>query len=227
MILNNTKYSLLYSEDEAGVREMVVEYLEDYFSTIYVAKNGKQALEFYELYHPDIIITDIKMPKMNGLELAVAIRKQNKEIPIIITTAYTTTEYFLQAIELNLVKYLLKPVEEENLQEALTSAMERLETSHGSTIQLSQGYTFDMFSKILTHKEELISLTIKQRDFLYLLLKNQEREVSYDAIEHYVWKDKIMSDSALRSLVHDLRKILHRDSIQNVSKIGYQINLNG
>jgi DNA-binding response OmpR family regulator len=226
-MLNNTKYNLLYSEDEAGVREMVVEYLEEYFSTIYVAKNGKQALELYELYHPDIIITDIKMPKMNGLELAVAIRKQNKEIPIIITTAYTTTEYLLQAIELNLVKYLLKPVEEENLQEALTSAMERLETSHGSTIQLSQCYIFDMFSKILTQNKKVIALTVKQRDFLYLLLKNKEREVSYDTIQHYVWKDKTMSDTALRSLVYDLRNIIHKNIVQNVSKIGYQINLNG
>ena len=226
-MLNNTKYSLLYSEDEADIREMVVEYLEDCFSTIYVAKNGEQALEFYELYHPDIIITDIKMPKMNGLELAVAIRKQNKEIPIIITTAYTTTKYLLQAIELNLVKYLLKPVEEKNLQEALTSAMERLETSHGSTIQFSKGYTFDMFSKILTHKAELISLTIKQRDFLYLLLKHKQREVSYESIQHYVWKDKIMSDAALRSLVYDLRTLIHKNIVQNVSKIGYKINLDG
>ena len=226
-MLNNTKYSLLYCEDETDIREMVIEYLEDCFSTIYVAKNGRQALEFYELYHPDIIITDIKMPKMNGLELAVAIRKQNKEIPIIITTAYTTTEYLLQAIELNLVKYLLKPIEEKNLQEALTSAMERLETTHGSTIQLSEDYTFNMFSKILTHKEELISLTVKQRDFLYLLLKYKTREVSYDNIQHYVWKDKIMSGSALRSLVYELRTIIHKEIVQNVSKIGYKINLNG
>ena len=226
-MLTNTKYSLLYCEDEADIREMVIEYLEDYFSTIYVAKNGKEALELYELYHPDIIITDIKMPKMNGLELAVAIREQNKKIPIIITTAYTTTEYLLHAIELNLVKYLLKPIEEKNLQEALTSAMERLETSDGSTIQLSQGYTFDMFSKILTHKEELISLTIKQRDFLYLLLQHKKREVSYETIQHDVWKDKIMSDAALRSLVYDLRTIIHKNIVQNVSKIGYKINLNG
>lgn len=226
-MFNNTKYSLLYCEDEEDIREMVVEYLEDCFSTIYVAKDGKEALEFYELYHPDIIITDIKMPKMNGLELAVAIRKENKEIPIIITTAYTTTKYLLHAVELNLVKYLLKPIEEENLQEALTSAMERLETAHGSSIQLSEDYTFDMFSKILTHKAKLISLTIKQRDFLYLLLKHKQREVSYKSIQHYVWKDKVMSDSALRSLVYDLRTIIHKNIVQNVSKIGYQINLNG
>jgi len=226
-MLNNTKYNLLYSEDEAGVREMVVEYLEEYFANIYVGKNGQEALDLYELYHPDIIITDIKMPKMNGLELAVAIRKQNSEIPIIITTAYTTTEYLLQAVELNLVKYLIKPIEENNLEEALTSAMERLETLHGSTIQLFQDYKFDMFSKILTQNAKLISLTIKQRDFLYLLLKNREVAVSYSAIQHYVWKDKIMSDPALRSLVYDLRIIIHKNIVQNVSKIGYQINLNG
>lgn len=226
-MIQKTNYNLLYCEDDQFVREMVVEYLEDYFANIYVANDGQEALELYELYAPDIVITDIEMPKKNGLQLALELRQQNKEIPIIISTAYTSTEYFVKAVELNLVKYLIKPIEEEALQEALNSALERIKSSNGSSIPLSHEYHFDMFSKLLIQEKKPIPLTQKQSDFIYLLLKNKSLSVSYDEIQHYVWKDKVMSDAALRSLVYDLRKIIHKNIIQNVSKMGYKINIHG
>ncbi|CAA6815746.1 MAG: Putative two-component response regulator [uncultured Sulfurovum sp.] len=206
---------------------MVLEYLTDYFNKIYVAKDGVQALEHYLLYAPDIIITDIKMPKKNGLELTRKIRQENKKIPIIITTAYTDTEYLLEAVELQLVKYLLKPIDEKKLQEALISAFENLNYSYGTNIQLTKIYHFEMFNKVLTKDDNIIPLSKKQTDFLYLLLQHAQQSVSYEKIQYHVWKDKIMSDSALRSLVYDLRKIIDKNIIENVSKTGYKINIDG
>jgi DNA-binding response OmpR family regulator len=224
---NNPKHTLLYVEDDLFIRDMVIDYLEDYFSIIHVASNGEEALIMYAEHSPSIIISDIKMPKMNGLEFASKVREYNKNIPILITTAYTTTEYLLEAVELHLVKYLVKPVKEEDLQKALTSCFNALEDLNPSIISLPNDYAFDMFSSILTHNHAPVFLTFMQAEFLHLLLMHKDRAVEYREIAHALWKEKVMSDAALRCLVRDIRKIIHKDIITNVSKKGYQINLNG
>ena len=94
-MIEKSKYSLLYVEDEVSIREMVLEYLEVFFSELYEASNGVEALKIYNDKKPDIIISDIEMPKMNGLKLASLIREKDITTPIIITTAYTSVEYLL------------------------------------------------------------------------------------------------------------------------------------
>lgn len=221
------KYSLLYIEDEVFVREMVIEYLEEFFSTVYEASNGIEALDIYQQNKPDIIITDIEMPKMNGLDFVTELRKVNKEIPILITTAYTSVEYLLRAVELHLVKYLLKPVNEEKLKEGLEQCFALLENQNKNIVKLTQRHTYDTLNETLLCDEEIIELTPYQKRFLTLLIRYQNRAVSYEEIENYIWYDKGMSEAAIRSLVHDLRKIIDKGVIKNVSKIGYRIHLYG
>jgi two-component system response regulator VanR len=72
-------------------------------------------LQLYEKYKPDIIITDIQMPKLNGLEFVKRIRQKDKKTQIIIITAFCDKDYLLKAIELGLVKYLVKPVKKKSL----------------------------------------------------------------------------------------------------------------
>ena len=116
--------TLLYVEDEPLIRQNALEYLRRYCNTVLEAQDGKEALQVYEAHKPDIIITDIKMPKLNGLEMATHIRQTDKETPIIMTTAHTDTEYLLRAVELQLVKYIVKPVTDDKLTEALCLAYE-------------------------------------------------------------------------------------------------------
>ncbi|CAA6802314.1 MAG: Putative two-component response regulator [uncultured Sulfurovum sp.] len=222
-----TQYSLLYLEDDALIREMVIEYLEDYFLEIYVANNGQEALEVYAEKKPDIIITDIEMPKMNGLAFSKQIRQEDETTPIIITTAYTNTQYLLQAIELKLVKYLIKPIQEEQLEEALKLCFNQLKELNPSLIDLTQNYQYDLLNQtLIVNNNEIIGLSISQTKFLNLLIKHKHRTVTYQELENHIWYDKGMSGSALRSLVHDLRKLIHKDVIKNVSKTGYKIQLN-
>ena len=224
-MLNKPKYSLLYIEDEATTREMVVAYLDEFFTDIYEATNGEEGLELYHEKKPDIIITDIEMPKMNGLKFASLVRKEDETTPLIITTAYTSVEYLLEATELNLIKYLVKPIEEERLEEALESCFEKIEARTPSVVSLTDKYRYDTFNHTLTFNGKLVSLTSSQLQLLDLLIKNRDRAVTYREIENYIWYDKVMSDSALRSLVYDIRKLIGKDSIENVSKTGYRINL--
>ncbi len=224
-MLDKPKYSLLYVEDEAVIREMVVTYLDEIFTDIYEATNGEEALMLYHKKKPDIIITDIEMPKMNGLKFASLVRKEDETTPLIITTAYTSVEYLLEATELNLIKYLVKPIEEEKLEEALQSCFDKIELKSSSVVRLTKKYRYDTFNHTLTFEGKLVSLTSSQLQFLDLLIKNRNRAVTYMEIENYIWYDKVMSDSALRSLVYDIRKLIGKNSIENVSKTGYRINL--
>ena len=218
-------YTLLYVEDEDYIREVVVEYLEEFFSTIYEASNGKEALEIYHDKKPDIIITDIRMPKMNGLAFAREVRQRDKNTPIVITTTYATTEYLLDAVELNLIKYLVKPVEEEALLEAINLCVYQIEDSSPSVVNLSSQYRYDTYNQTLTLDSEIVPFTISQKKLLDILIKNRNRAVSYQEIEGYIWGHGEMSESALRSLVHTIRKAISKNIIQNISKIGYKIKL--
>jgi len=217
--------SLLYVEDDKEIRQNAVEFLEDRFSKIYEAADGKEALDIFKLHTPEIIITDIQMPKLNGLELCQEIRKIDQTTPIIITTAFAEQEYLLKAVELNLVKYIIKPIDEDVLNEALQRCIQKLSTNDKSVVRLSDKHYFDTFNQTLLESKEFIKLTIKEVAFLTLLIEQKNRIVSYKEIENHVWEGEYMSEDALKALVRKLRQKISKDTIQNHSKLGYKIEL--
>jgi len=112
MISSYSKIStILYVEDEEGVRKGYEKALKRHAKEFYVASNGREGLELFIRYQPDIVITDINMPKMNGIEMSKAIKKINPDQEIIITTAHSETGYFMEAIDLQINSYLLKPID--------------------------------------------------------------------------------------------------------------------
>jgi DNA-binding response OmpR family regulator len=226
-MLKKSKYTLLYVEDEAFIRRIAISYLKPYFVEIYEAEDGEEALQIYREKKPDMIMTDIEMPNMDGLTLCKEIRKEDKKTPIIITTAYTSTEYLLEAVTLNLVKYLVKPMEEEPLFEAIRLCFEQIETQNPNIIYLTKDLRFDIFNHTLIRGDEVIPLTESQYKLLDILIKNRGRIVSYEEIENFVWQNKVMSSNALRSLMRDVRKLVGKDRIENISKYGYRIHLYG
>ena len=100
--------TILYVEDEETITEQMKLFFSRFVKEIYVAKNGLEGIELFNKFKPDIIITDIQMPKMNGLEMIRQINSKN--IPIIITTAFSDADYFLEAIELKVDKFVIKPI---------------------------------------------------------------------------------------------------------------------
>jgi len=110
---------LLYIEDNEQVRIEMQELLEDRCSKLYVAKNGEEGLELFKEFTPDIVLTDIAMPKMNGIEMSKKILEIDKSTPIIITSAFSDSKYLLEAISIGIHYYLLKPVDLKKLFETL------------------------------------------------------------------------------------------------------------
>ena len=112
MISNYSKIStILYVEDEEGVRKGYEKALRRHAKELYVACDGEEGLSLFIKYQPDIVITDINMPKKNGIEMSKAIKKIKPDQQIIITTAHSETGHFMEAIDLQISGYLLKPVD--------------------------------------------------------------------------------------------------------------------
>ena len=220
-ILKN--YTILYVEDDEDVRRVAVEYLSRICKRVLEAENGKVALGLWRDENPDIIITDISMPKMNGIDMARYIRAEDQKTPIIVATAYTDEEYLLKAVELQLVKYIVKPITKDKLMNALELSIERMEDKSKFSLPLSEDCTYNAFAKEILCDGKHVKLTKNELLFLDLLAFNTSRFVTYAEIEAQVWPYEGMSSDAIRSLVRALRKKLPDNALDNVSGVGYKL----
>ena len=118
--------TVLYVEDESLLQEGTTETLELFDINVICAQNGEDGLSTYRLMQDkiDLVLTDIKMPKLNGIDMIKSIREINKEIPVIITTAHQETNFLMKSIELNINAYVLKPIDIYKLKDTLIKAME-------------------------------------------------------------------------------------------------------
>ena len=112
---------ILYVEDEEATRQVIIEMLSLLFKEVVIAMDGTEGLEKLNTHSIDIIITDIQMPKMNGLDMIEQSKKLYPDIPVIITTAFSDQNYLIRSIELKVDKYLLKPISQERAYEVLYS----------------------------------------------------------------------------------------------------------
>jgi len=119
--------TILYVEDEVNVRELLSRFISRFCGTIYVAEDGEAGLELYKKHNIDIIISDIKMPKLNGIDMVNAIKEINPKQLVIFTTAHIDNEYLFKAIELQVDGYISKPVDLDKLKIQIEKCMIEIE----------------------------------------------------------------------------------------------------
>jgi two-component system, OmpR family, response regulator VanR len=213
-------YTVLCVEDEDGIRKRLVNTLKYYFAEVYEASNGEEGYEVYYDHKPNIIISDIEMPYKNGISMISDIRKDDLSTIVIMLTAYSSEEYLLSLINLNINHYILKPITSENLLNGIIKAFgDRLENK----IKFSNDIYFNIKKRELYYKDEIIILRKRDKDFLLLLHENRNRVLTYSLIEEYLWKDKSMSMSALKTFIKELRQRLPIDLIVNIPQEGYKL----
>jgi len=196
-------YTILYAEDETITRLATSQYLQKKFKTVYEVSNGIEALEKFRDNSPDVILLDIYMPYINGLEVAKKIREVNETIPIVIITAYTDKELLLEAIELNLTKYLVKPITQdvlENMCEILDKKLQKI-SQYRTTILLKHRYIFDLkYNTLYDNKNREIHLTKKEIKLIRFLLKSKNQFINSEAIEYEIWEDLSFEMNLVRFL---------------------------
>lgn len=222
-ILKNS--TVLLAEDEVSLRESFKRVLEFYVGKVVEANDGLEALEIFKNEKINIIFSDVKMPRLNGIDFVKQIRKLDKKVPIIITSAYGDQDYLLECIKLSLVEYLIKPVKEKDLLRVLSVSASELKQNYDDKITLSSNGVYDFTNKKYLYKNETIDLTNKEVQFLELLLANKNNLVTKARIQSELYIYNEAPPSALKNLVFKLRKKLIDEIISTISQHGYMIKL--
>lgn len=217
--------TILLADDEEEIREDLALFLEYSGYQILQARNGKEAYQLYKENVFDLIITDIEMPKLNGLELVESIRQEDQEVPILIISGYSDKDKLLRAIKLNLVDYIIKPF----TRDIMLSTVENIfiVQEQNDEVLTIKGHRFKFLSNQLIFNEKEYHLTVKQYKTLKLLLKNSNMVLSPVDIYYHLnpMHNSEYSNASVRNIVKRLRTILPEGVIESIYAEGYRFNV--
>lgn len=227
--MNNEKYnySVLFIEDEEELRKNYVMFLKMYFETVYEASDGEEAYQIYKDKKPNILIVDINIPKLNGLDLLKKIRESDHSTKAIVLTAHKDKDFLLKATSLKLTEYLVKPISRKALQISLDKVMSELKNFTTFSIKnkiFSDGYLWNYDSEVLSCHGTTIILTHKEQMLFSLFMNNLNTVLSIETILYHVWSDNPeIHFTTLRTLLKNLRRKLPKEMIMNVHGLGYKV----
>ena len=216
--------TVLFAEDDTITRTQMCEILEMLFRKVFIASDGEEALRLFEEEAPDIIISDIKMPKVDGLNFVRRVRQSNYEVPIILLTSFTEQDILLNAANLSIDGYLVKPVELEKLTFTVCKAIQRVHKEEEGLIVLGKNLYYNSATKELYYNGEVVVLGVKEQELLQVLINNRHRTLTKEEIGKTLWPLDPICESAIKNIVMRLRKKLGSDIIISVRGIGYRLD---
>ena len=220
-ILNNL--TVLIVENEGDGKKIVQEVMRDKFEKVITAQNGDEGLKKFKKYNTNMVITDVFMPIMNGLDMAKSIKEISKDTPIIVFSTNSEKETLLKAIDVGIDKYVLKPIDLDDFLVTLENvAKNKIETAN--IIQVTNGYSFNKIKRVLIRDGVEISLTKKELAFISLLIKRLGTLVLHDEIKNVVWVGESVTEAAIRTFVKRVRDKVGSNFIKNVPGLGYKID---
>lgn len=154
-----SKYRVLYAEDNEGLRTKAAQYLKKFFKEVVIARDGKEGLELFKKDPTKIVITDIQMPNMNGLDMLRAIKEIDPKVKCVVTTAYNEVDYLHESIDIGVYNYLVKPINSEKFVELLTQLLEDIE------LEKSRALLDNYMNNIFNSQNDLL-LLIQNRKLL-------------------------------------------------------------
>ncbi len=212
---------VLIVEDEIDLANLIKSSIKELFFKVVIAKDGLEAIKKFDSFKPDIIISDIMMPNLNGLEMSKKIKEKNSETPIVILSAHSHKDMLLEAIDLGISKYFIKPFDIEEFIEYLKDLSKKI--NKNKSIKLKDDFVFDFNNLSLYQNDILVNLTKRERQFLALLIENKNSYVTTFDIKKTLWENEIVSDERLRTFIKRLRAKTSKELIENVSSCGYMV----
>jgi DNA-binding response OmpR family regulator len=224
---------LLLIEDDANLSYIIKSSLEEIIGgyEINVAANGEEGLFLCRSFCPDIIVSDIEMPVLNGLEMVKKLRETDKDIPVIFATCKTSARDVTTGYDVGVNNYIKKPFLPEEL-DAHIKALIHLKNSNqtrskNSLYPIGQ-YVFDPKNHILIYDSERQTLTTKESQLLKMLLENKGEIINRDDILAKIWKkNSSFTSRSLDVFVSKIRKYLSKDEsiyIKCVKGVGFVLD---
>lgn len=232
--------TVLLAEDFEPLRDEMKSVLRDFFKTVDSASDGREALQIYlDAYRTeenasgyDLVISDIRMPIMDGIELTKAIYKQNEHQPIIILSAHTETEYLLELINIGVAQFVTKPLQHSTLLEALNDVCGKLKKMPVESPEIDTGYipldTMHLWDKQkhqLKKSEHVIDLPPQEHQMLRLLCEQDEAVcTNQDIIDHFHQWGMTIEEENIRKIIFKLRKKLPENVVKSIYGLGYKLS---
>ena len=215
--------SVLYAEDDTELREITTKTLEMVVGKVHAVIDGTEALAVYENNRIDIVILDIQMGSVSGIDVAKKIRKNNDKVPIVIVSGSIATQDLLEACKLNLIEYMHKPIEFNALIKVLYLAVDRLKSQGMLVAKINDTVSYDYFAKSFVFVDGRITALTKNEIYaMELLLSHRSQVVTYETFSHVLEEE--MSDGALKNLILRIRKKMGDDAnLRNLAKVGYML----
>ena len=219
--------NVLYVEDEEIVRLQTSKLLSIYFDNITLAINGKDALEKVHNCKFDIIFTDINMPVMDGLTMIEHIKKRDKNISVVVFSAYDKTEYLLKSIELQIDGYILKPFKFNQIEEVVERVLNNISkiSMNEELINLIDGFKWNIQTSKLHNNDSIIELTKNECNLLKFLSSSKYAVYSTEEIEIEIFDDNYNDNKRVRGLISRFNKKVNSRLVKSIYSQGYTLNL--
>lgn len=220
---------ILLVEDESQLLSAYVKGLKQDGYAIDTAGDGTTAVELCEINTYDLVVLDINLPKLNGIEVLKQVRSLNKSVKIIIVSANRSIEQRIEGLDLGANDYLTKPFDFQELRARIRALLRRDFISQPKVLSIND-FNIDLNLHQITYQGKMILLTLKEYTILTYLIQNRERIISSEELLEKCWNDEADPFSeAMRVHIYALRKKIqeatHRDDvIQTVKGVGYRFN---
>ncbi len=220
--------TLLYVEDDPMSRELTHTILKKFFQVVILAVDGEDALNKFNKYNIDFIITDINIPKINGIKLINNIREENKELPIIIISSHTNTRYLQEAISLNVEGYLSKPLDPQSLSSLVEKTIKKIEKKNKDIkrLRLLEQYQFIVDRSSIISKTNPKGIITYVNDEFCKISGYTEKELIGQ--NHNIVRAKDIPSEIFKELWHTIKdkKETWKGTIRNRAKNGehYYVN---
>lgn len=217
-VLSNKK--VLCLEDEEAILRNICASLELFFAEVKGVTDGFDALELAMSGAYDVLVLDISVPNIDGLEIAKKVRAINQKIPIVILSSHVEQEYLWRAVELKITRYLAKPYDKKSFVKALEDVAFEL-VGRTPTIRLNDELEYDFGKKALYVNGEISHLSKSESKLLEYFLNNKNKTITYEQIFDYIWDYEQPTKEAIKTIVKELRRKLGKDVIKNLYGVGY------
>jgi DNA-binding response OmpR family regulator len=220
---------ILVVDDDADTCALIADILEDDGYWVRPCRSGERALEILKEEHFDLILSDIRMPRVTGLDLLLQVRRMKLPTDVILITAYASLETAIQALRGEAFDYLTKPFSLGDLRETVRRALtEGRERSHTQAVHQYKDLAVDVKGRRVWMRDKQVELTRLEFNLLAYLIQRPGCTVSAQELLERVWDEDDRSVETLRSCVRRLRKRLGDEGqtpeyIKNVWGVGYQL----